>query len=190
MQQTKDGPANEGLRAFVAAVHGGWDVAAAECAGAGRDTGSGSGTPLDRSATQAYTTILRYKNSNVNKAERSAGSGGNAEGSGSEENKKRAGNNNPLSTNEPAQTEQGKTNKAVVVKIRIEDAETIVAMRSADVFSLPLTGRFQKAIAEVDVHNTRIAAVGEFLFITCTQDDYQKMWAGLVVEGLEAVLVL
>ncbi|KAI9337251.1 hypothetical protein BDR26DRAFT_935688 [Obelidium mucronatum] len=83
--------------------------------------------------------------------------------------------------------------RAVVVKILIEDAETITRMQSADVFSNTLVVRFQKALAEVDVHNTRIAAVGEFLHITCSRSDYQKMWSELSItkgeEGAETFLL-
>ncbi|KAI9330649.1 hypothetical protein BDR26DRAFT_999268 [Obelidium mucronatum] len=44
MQQTNENPYNGGPRASAAAVHGGWDdVAAAERAGAGQNSGSGSG---------------------------------------------------------------------------------------------------------------------------------------------------
>ncbi|KAI9344015.1 hypothetical protein BDR26DRAFT_963382 [Obelidium mucronatum] len=358
MHQTNEGPANKGLRASVAAVHGGWDdVAAAERAGAGRYTGSG--TTFDRSAnwTEDLAATLRCREKN-DSIKGSAGPGGNAEGTRVEvsmmffilgesgrqllrpgphtaykcgpsecsntmvyedgcslghvymtdepnlrlrafklikrqktmmsnirESKskradedykvdkdyleKRAETTKSKNTNtllkkkkqlqkkhkknkeskscphqrklehreiqsfkakkrnkqncgrgetstrqtktpprKPKQANREKTGnqrtrqerpnmnnaaRAVIVKILIEDAETISRMTSADVFSNTLTVRLQKALAEIDVHNTRIAAVGEFLHITCSRGDYQKMWSELSItkgeEGVETFLL-
>ncbi|KAI9327201.1 hypothetical protein BDR26DRAFT_953916 [Obelidium mucronatum] len=78
MQQTNENPRNGSPRASAAAVHGGWDdVAAAERAGAGRNSGSGSG-PVTVIESQSITTggnwmgetdVCQYQNKGAEKGQ-------------------------------------------------------------------------------------------------------------------------
>ncbi|KAI9345704.1 hypothetical protein BDR26DRAFT_893406 [Obelidium mucronatum] len=70
-------------------------------------------------------------------------------------------------------------NPALVVKVLMEDAEKINKMSKVDDRQLTVANCFKKALADIGVFDTRIAASGDYLHITCTHDEYQKMWSNL-----------